>query len=106
MRARIDKGSAWACLLIGVAAVFGTLVWGTFGRDHTKVVTKTNTVTRTVTKKVKVAGQWDGNIQTLANYLHPSHAAQIKCPKGAPANIKCYVFDDSKFYVTAAVLAQ
>ena len=103
---RKAKAKAWTAVgLVLTAAVLAGLVWGAFGRDHTKVVTKTNTVTRTVTQKVKVAGQWDGNIQTLANYLQPKHAAQIKCPKGAPAGIRCYAFDDPKFYISAAVLA-
>jgi len=97
----IDGRGHWvvAAALCGVMAL---LVWLAFGRNHTKTVVQTRTVTRTV----QVAGRapaFDGSPQTLANYMRPKTAQQMQsCPKGI-TNSTCYVFQSNNWFVLYAV---
>ena len=80
-----------------VAAVLGMLVWAAFGRDHTK----TMTVTKTVTKQApnpKFSGP-----QSLADFLHPNTAQQVKCPGFVPKGSACFQFGGTDFFVFLAM---
>lgn len=101
MRERVNKGFAWGALLAGVAVVFGALIWGTFGRDHTHTVTVVKTKTQTVTRTVKVNGHYSG-VQSLIEFMQPQQAAQAACPKGVPAGTKCFNISSRNFYVFLA----
>lgn len=102
MRAKINSGAAWFCLLAGVAAVLGGLVWAAFGRNHTKVVTRTVTVEHQVVAD-RLPPRWNGTPQGLANYMKPKQAKQVPCPKGVSAGVSCFVFVSDNFYATLAV---
>lgn len=102
MRDKIDRGGPIVIGAVIVACVFGGLVWGTFGRDHTKTVVQTKTRTVVVTKRVG-APAFDGKPQTLANFTNPDAANQLaKCPAGI-AHATCYVFQTDKWFILYAV---
>ena len=86
--------------MVAVAAVLAGLVWGTFGRSHTKTVVQTKI--RTVRVGIPPA-PFDGSPQTLANYTRPKTAQQLaSCPKGI-TNSTCYVFQTDKWFLLYAV---
>ena len=98
----IDGRGHWV-VAAGLCGVVALLVWLAFGRDHVRTVTQTRT--ETVTKVSPAMTRWNRDIQTLANYVHPQQATKIKCPKGVPATVACYVFNDPNFYMTVALPA-
>jgi hypothetical protein len=84
-------------LCVGAAVVFGVLVFMAFGRDHTKVVTKTRTQV--------VNTRFDGTITSLTSYLAPTAGGKVECPASVPKNAVCYQLGGANFFVFVAMPA-
>lgn len=98
----MKKQIAVGCAI--VAVVFGTLVFLAFGQNHTKTVTETKTVTQTVTKVKRVNAAFS-TPQSLAAFLHPNTAQQVKCPSFVPKGSVCFQFGGNNFFVFLAMPA-
>lgn len=87
-----------------IAVAIAVLVYLAFGVSHTKTVTQTKVVTRTLVKRT-AAPRFDGTLSSLVEFLHPDTGRPVKCQANFPRHSICVQLGAAKWFVFFAAPA-